>query len=159
MTYRRGGGTIIACAGLQYNQLSAALTFDLDLAASGSLAHKVWREGFGTQIAFETMLLNDAVRDCMVIIRGDCAPALSCMEWGSSRSPKLQSVAECMRKAAIPRGIQLGFMHVSGEQLIREGVDDGSRKHAQALAGPARAASSRKIPSWPLLGSTALGSP
>ena len=28
-------------------------------------------------------------------------------------------------------------MHVSGEQLIREGVDDGSRKHAQPLAGPA----------------------
>ena len=137
MAYRRGGGPIVACTGRRYEQLSAALTFDLDLAASGSLEHQVWREGFGAQLAFETMLMDEEVHDGMVIIRGDCAPALSCMEWGSSRSPKLQSVAEAIHKAAIPRGIQLGFLHVSGEQLIREGIDDGSRKHAKALLGPA----------------------
>jgi hypothetical protein len=73
----------------------------------------------------------------MVIIRNDCSPALASLEWGSSRSPRLQGVAEFIHKLAIPRRIQLGFLHVSGDQLIREGIDDGSRKHASALLGPA----------------------
>ena len=67
----------------------------------------------------------------------DCAPALVGLEKGSSRSPRLQSVAERIHMAAIPRRIQLGFLHASGEQLILEGIDDGSRKHAMALLGPA----------------------
>ena len=29
------------------------------------------------------------------------------------------------------------FLHVSGKRLIEEGADDGSRKHAEALRGPA----------------------
>jgi hypothetical protein len=145
MAYRRGGGPLIGCKGKQYGQLSAVMTYDLELAAAGHLEHQVWREGFGIGMAFDLMLQDPDVHDCLVIVRNDCAPALSCLERGSSRSPRLQSVAEKMHRAAIPRRIQLGFLHVSGEQLIREGIDDGSRKHAMALLGPASGPALRQI--------------
>ena len=137
MAYRKGGGPVIGCRGKRYGQLSAVMTYDLELAAAGHLEHQVWREGFGIQMSFEVFLQDPEVHDCFVIIRNDCAPALSCLERGSSRSPRLQSIAEHIHMLAIPRQIQLGFLHASGEQLIREGIDDGSRKHASALLGPA----------------------
>jgi hypothetical protein len=59
--------------------------------------------------------------------------------------PKLQGIAEQIHRAAIPKQVQLGFLHASGEQLIREGVNDGSRKHASALLGPACGESLKQI--------------
>jgi hypothetical protein len=57
----------------------------------------------------------------------------------------LQGIAERIHKAATSRQVQLGFLHASGEQLIREGVDDGSRKHASALLGPACSVSLQQV--------------
>jgi hypothetical protein len=77
--------------------------------------------------AFELLLAAESeVQDCSFIIRNDCAPALSCLVRGSSRSPKLQGIAEQTHKPALHRQVQLSFLHASGEQLIRDGVDDGS---------------------------------
>jgi len=137
MAYRKGGGGVIQGRGKRYKQLSDVMTYDLGLAASGSLEHQVWREGFGIQMGFDAMLKDPEVHDCMVIVRNDCSPALACLEKGSSRSPKLQGVSEHMHKRAIPRNIVFGFLHATGEQLILEGIDDGSRQHASALLGPA----------------------
>ena len=145
MAYRKGGGPILGCKGKRFSQLSAALTYNLQLAAGGSLDHQVWREGFGIEMAFEVLMAQEEVHNCYVIIRNDCVPALACLERGSSRSPKLQGIAERIHKAATSRQVQLGFLHASGEQLIREGVDDGSRKHAIALLGPACSVSLQQV--------------
>ncbi len=40
-------------------------------------------DSFGIEMAFETLMAEEAVQDCYVIIRNDCAPALSCLERGS----------------------------------------------------------------------------
>ena len=57
--------------------------------------------------------------------------------WSAALRDRPDCRAEKLHMAAIPRRIQFGFLHASGEQLIREGIDDGSRRQASALLGPA----------------------
>ena len=137
MAYRLGNGEIRACRGRRYDKLSTVMTYALDRAAAGGTREQVWREGWGMVMAFEVMLLDEEVHDCIVIIRNDCAPALAALEKGSSGSPQLQAAAVALHKLSNAKGVRLMFLHVSGQQLVAEGIDDGSRKHAAALRGPA----------------------
>ena len=63
MAYRKGGGPILGCKGKRFSQLSAALTYDLQLAAGGSLDHQVWREGFCIEMAFEVLMAQEEVHN------------------------------------------------------------------------------------------------
>jgi hypothetical protein len=75
--------------------LAVRPSHDLALAAVRDLEHQVWRKGFGIEMAFELLLAEESeVRNRYVIIRSGCTPALSCLERDSSRSPKLQGIAE-----------------------------------------------------------------
>jgi hypothetical protein len=113
------------------------MTYALERAAEGYTEEQVWRERWGMVMAFKVMLQDEELRDCVVIIRNDCAPVLAALEKGSSRSPQLQAAAEEIYKLAYARGVLLMFLRVSGQQLVAEGIDDGSRKRAAALSGPA----------------------
>jgi len=63
MAYRKGGGPILGCKGKRFSQLSAALTYNLQLAAGGSLDHQVWREGFSIEMAFEVLMAQEEVHN------------------------------------------------------------------------------------------------
>ena len=88
-------------------------------------------------MSLEMLLSDDDMHDCVVICQKDCAPVLAAMEKGSSRSAQLQEAAESMHRRANAKSVKLMMLHVSGKQLLAEGIDDGSRKHAAALKGPA----------------------
>ena len=137
MVFREAPDRIQHCVGRQFENLSTVATFPSELLQGLSLEHQVHREGWGGVLTVKTLLENDAVHDCVVILRNDCAPALAALEKGSSRSPELQAAAVELLKLCIPRGIFPRCLHTSGEELIKEGVDDGSRAKARALQGPA----------------------
>jgi hypothetical protein len=123
MAYRKGGGPILECKGKRYSQLSAVITYDVTYAAEGNLEHQVWLEGFGIQMAFEVLMAQGPHgtgegANWHVIIRNDCAPALSCLERGSLRSPKLQGIAERMQGSHTKTG-SAWFLYASGEQFPR----------------------------------------
>jgi hypothetical protein len=69
------------------------------------------REGFSIENGLRRPHAEAEVRNCYVIFRSDCAPALLCLKRGSSGSPKLQGIAapkvqgiaERMHRTAIPR--------------------------------------------------------
>ena len=137
MVFRDEPAHIRHCVGRRFDELSTVATFPADWSQGGSLDHQVHREGWGGVLTVRTLLEDDAVRDCILLLRNDCAPALAALEKGSSRSPTLQAAAVQLHMMCIPRGIFPRFLHTSGEELVREGVDDGSRAKARALQGPA----------------------
>ncbi len=92
-------------------------------------------------------LEDEDVRDCVLIVVNDCVLALRALERGSSCSPQLQEAAVSVHKRSNHRGVRLMFLHVSGKQLVAEGIDDGSLKFAAALRGPACGAGLRSLTS------------
>lgn len=107
------------------------MTFDLQLAAAaGHLEHQ---EVSGIEMGFDAMLQDPDVHDCFIIIRNDCAPALSCLERGSSRSPRLQSISENQHRGGHPQMSPVG-LPACFWRAVNSGRDysgrDGSRKHA-----------------------------
>ena len=72
----------------------------------------------------------------VVLLRNDCAPALDVLEKGSSRSPVLQEASIDVHTRCQKAGWSPLFLHVQGERLIEEGVDDGSRTEAKRVWGP-----------------------
>ena len=145
MAYRIGNGPIRKCRGKQYSGLSAVMTFALARAAAGGTEEQVWREGWGMDMSVGLALEDEEVKDCVMIVVNDCVPALRALERGSSRSPQLQEAAVSVHKRGNHRGVRLMFLHVSGKQLVAEGIDDGSRKFAAALRGPACGAGLREV--------------
>ena len=108
-------------------------TFDRQLVATD----QVHREGWGGAIALDTLLEDDSIRNGVVIFRNDCAPALYALEKGSARSAPLQGASTHVHKRCIERGLFPRFIHVSGKRLVEEGIDEGSRRCAKSLRGPA----------------------
>ena len=72
----------------------------------------------------------------VAMLRNDCAPALAGLSKGSSRSPQLQGASLSAHKQCHAVGWILMTIHVSGQRLIEEGVDDGSRLEAKRIRGP-----------------------
>ena len=134
---RDGSNQVKWVRGRAYAGLSTVVTFPRRLGEMGELEHQAWREAWGAVLAVEIVLLDETVRNCVLLLVNDCVPVLAAIVKGSSRSPRLQAAAEAIHKACIPRGVVIMALHATGQQLIDEGVDDGSRKHAQALRGPA----------------------
>ena len=87
-------------------------------------------------LALKVLLEDIPVRDCVVILRNDCASALAALEKGSRRSTQLQAASVELHKECIARGIFPRFLHVSGERLIEERVDEGSRRACTRLERP-----------------------
>ncbi len=71
-----------------------------------------------------------------IFIQNDCQSGLYGLEKGS-KSPVIQYASVNTAKSAIEDGGFPQFLHVCGKKLIEEGTGDGSRKHAEALQGPA----------------------
>ena len=134
---RSGTGEVKWVRGRRYEGLSTVVTFPRGLAEMGELEHQAWREAWGAALTVELALQDESVRDCVLLLINDCVPVLCAVAKGSSRSPRLQAAAEAIHRACIPRGVRIMTLHSSGKQLVEEGVDEGSRKHAQGLRGPA----------------------
>jgi hypothetical protein len=66
-------------------------------------------------------------------------------ERGSSRSAQLHEAAVSIHKRSNRQGVWLMFLHVSGKQLVAEGIDKGSRRFAAELRGTACGAGLREV--------------
>ena len=130
---------ILRVAGRRYDMLTSVMTFEQDLPV------QVWREAWAgplaLQVALDVIRSNGlrpgaGSRQCLVLLRNDCSGALHALEKGSTRSPQLQAASVVTHEICLRESLLFYGLHVSGEQLIAEGVDDGSRKEAKLLRGP-----------------------
>ena len=95
------------------------------------LGAQVHREALAYLLAFDAACRLFALDNYVVILRGDCAPALQALKKGSSHSVTLQSIA--LSFAKLRSGLRIRpplFLHVPGATMVEEGVDDLSRSSA-----------------------------
>lgn len=123
-------GIVLRYAGKRFPDLTSVVTFADDVEV------QVRREALGGWINFDLYRQKRDIGGRHIIIRNDCQSGLLGLQKGS-RSPVIQYAAIQIAKACIEEGAIPYFLHVSGKRLIEEGVDDGSRTHAEALQGPA----------------------
>ena len=117
-------------AGKSFGRVSAVVTFGEERE------HQVHREGWACPIALETAIELVPPGPAVVLLRNDCAPALAGIQKGSYRSPMLQAASIDVHKQCLAAGWIPMALHVSGQRLIEEGVDDGSRAGAKIIWGP-----------------------
>ena len=129
LLHRESPDEILHSEGRYYRDITSVATFADQLDA------QVRREALGGWINFDIYRKRRNISGRYIIIRNDCQSGLHGLYKGS-RSPVIQFAAISIAKAAIEEGAFPLFLHVSGKRLIEEGVDDGSRKHAEALQGP-----------------------
>jgi hypothetical protein len=130
MVHRESPDEILHTEGRRYQDITTVATFADQLHA------QVRRESLGGWINFDIYRKRRNISGRYVFIRNDCQSGLYGLEKGS-KSPVIQYAAINIAKAGIEDGGFPQFLHVSGKKLIEEGTDDGSRKHAEALRGPA----------------------
>ena len=121
---------ILHYSGKRYPDLTSVLTFEDDIDV------QVRREALGGWMNLDLYQQRHSIDGKHIIIRNDCQSGLYGLQKGS-RSPVIQFAAVEIAKACIVGGGFPYFLHVSGKRLIEEGLDDGSRAHADALRGPA----------------------
>ena len=121
---------IVRTTGRSFDRVSSVITFEQDYE------HQVHREGWAGPIALETAIGLVEPGPAVVLLRNDCSPALSGLQKGSSRSSELQTASIDLHKQCYRAGWVPMFLHVSGERLIEEGVDNGSRAEARRIWGP-----------------------
>ena len=81
-----------------------------------------------------------------VIIRSDCLGALSALRKGSFRSPALQDIAILHNTLLMDLGASPpAYLHIPGETMKAEGVDDLSRTTARARRDSESTAALRRI--------------
>ena len=90
------------------------MTFLCDLSNAGGDKEQAYREGWGIVLSLKVLLEDISIRDCVVILRNDCASALAALEKGSRRSTQLQAAFVELHRECIARGIFPRFLHVSG---------------------------------------------
>ena len=86
-------------------------------------------------MAVRTYLESEQPQGTILLCINDCAPALAALQKGSSK-PNLQAATEQLHIDCVRAGQFPMFLHVSGESLVSDGVDDGSRTKARSLRGP-----------------------
>ena len=128
---------IMRVVGRKFENVSAVSTFERDLK------DQVHREGWAGDVAAATAMEMVPNGLYVLLLRNDCSGALAALLKGSSRSPQLQAASVSVNKRCLARGWALRGLHVSGERLIEEGIDDGSRTKARELQGPKCGASLR----------------
>ena len=136
MAHRESPDSILHTEGRRYSEITTVATFANQLDA------QVRREALGAWINYDIYRKRRNVSGRFIIIRNDSQSGLYGLQKGS-RSAVIQHAVLSIAKAAIEEGAFPLFLHVSGKQLIEEGIDDGSRKHAEALQGPACSAELR----------------
>ena len=130
MVHHESPDVILHSGGKRFADITTAATFAEQLDA------QVRREALGGWINFDIYRRRRNVSGRYIIVRNDCQSGLYGLHKGSL-SPIIQFAAISIAKASIEDGCFPLFLHVSGKRLIEEGTDDGSRKHAEALRGPA----------------------
>jgi len=123
-------GEILRFAGRSFDRVSTVITFE------DTPEHQVHREGWAGSIALETAIAAVGPGPSAVLLRKHCSPALGALERGSSKSPVLQEASLDVHRQCHRAGWSLVLLHVRGERLIEEGVDDGSRAGAKSVWGP-----------------------
>jgi len=98
---------------------------------------QVHNEGHAGALALAAADKIVDLQDSIVILRNDCAPALSALEFGSATSPALQAHAMSIARLCAERGATCLFLHVPGTTLMAEGIDAASRAGAALELGPA----------------------
>ena len=98
---------------------------------------QVHNEGHAGALALAAADMTVDLTDSIIILRNDCAPALSALEFGSAGSMELQAHAMCIARLCAQRGATCLFLHVPGTTLMAEGIDAASRAGAAQELGPA----------------------
>jgi hypothetical protein len=98
---------------------------------------QVHNEGHAAALAVAAADKIVDLTDAIIILRNDCAPALSALEFGSAGSPELQAHAASIARLCAERGATCLFLHVPGTTLMAEGIDAASRAGAAHELGPA----------------------
>jgi hypothetical protein len=123
--------------GLQTPEARDMEIFPLTWPAGGAPKEQVDRETLGICIAFEAAAALVDLSHSSVILRNDSKSALSALRKGSTGSPFLQTCAMRLHRFAAAIDTDLLFLHVPGDTLIAEGIDEASRSLAEAERGPA----------------------
>jgi hypothetical protein len=98
---------------------------------------QVHNEGHAGALALAAVERLCDLTDSVIILRNDCAPALSALERGSTQSPELQAHAMTIARLCAKYNATCLFLHVPGTTLMAEGIDAASRAGAEAERGPA----------------------
>ena len=121
---------VMTCLGARYSEISTVSTFTEPLTA------QIHREAMAGLMGLEILRKKRPIAGRIIIFRNDCQSGLYGLNKGSNSKP-IQHAAINIAKICIEEGAFPLFLHVSGKKLIDEGVDAGSREHAQTLQGPA----------------------
>jgi hypothetical protein len=121
---------VITCLRARLSEISTVSTFTEPLTA------QIHRKAMAGLMGLEILRKPRSIAGRIVIFRNDCQSGLYGLHKGSNSKP-IQHAAIDIAKICIEEGAFPLFLHVSGKKLIGEGVDAGSRKHAQTLQGPA----------------------
>jgi hypothetical protein len=132
MSNGKAARLVAACRTVAGSDVAGEITMSATFA--DHLDVNVRREALGAWFDIYRRRRNISGR--YIIIRNDCQSGLFGLLKGS-KSPVIQFAAIKIAKVAIEEGGFPMLLHVSGKTLSKEGTDDGSRKHAEALRGPA----------------------
>ena len=98
---------------------------------------QVRRETLAGHLAFKAASQLTDISGMVVLHRSDCVGALAALRKGSYASRPLQDIAVRFTQRCARLRTENYFLHVSGETLVAEGVDDASRGVARQVAFPA----------------------
>ena len=124
-------------AGLQSSDDPSLRIFSGTYPQGTNCSVQVHNEGHAGALSLSAASLLWDLTDAVVILRNDCAPALSALEFGSTRSPELQGHAMAIARLCAQHNATCLFLHVPGTTLMAEGIDAASRAGAEAELGPA----------------------
>ena len=124
-------------AGLQSSADTMLRIFSGTYPQGTDCSIQVHNEGHAGALALSAAERLCDLTDAVIILRNDCAPALSALEYGSTRSPELQGHAMAIARICARYNATCLFLHVPGTTLMAEGIDAASREGAEAELGPA----------------------
>ena len=109
-------------------------------------AAQVYREALAGFLATKAASKIYALADYTVLIRSDCLGAIAALRKGSFRSPALQNIALLHNSMLMELGVlPPSYLHIPGETMKAEGVDDLSRATARACRGSESSAALRSV--------------
>ena len=123
MTFQCDPNVIRHCVGRRFEHVTTVLTYEQEIKIQ---AHP---EAWGGVLSMETFVECQHEQGAIAIFLNDCAPALAGLRKGSNK-PFVQRGSEIIYETCIERGLFPMFLHVSGQALVENGTDDGSRAKA-----------------------------